>query len=688
MHTKKTFFIPLIFLALTVPAMPTMGAENPSAREQITTMDEVVVTATKTAEKRKDIANPLVIISPEEVSETPADNVGQLLSGEAGIDWRSRGNYGGAGQEIQIRGMNADETQVLVNGLNVNSPSLGRADLATVPMNWVDHVEVVKGAGSLLYGSGAMAGTVNVFTKRPEKEAHSFTASAGYGSDATFRLEGEQGMYVTDVFGYFVTAGHSETDGQRDNSDLNQNDASLNLIFDRGDLLQASLFGSIVDRSFGVPGIDPPAGSGNHFIDGVQFYSDESASTVDNGTATDTNLVAKISSRPDPRLKVSLQASRLYNRSINSSRYNASGGNTLAGTGVKSTIINTVTSIEGDAEIAPIADLKFLIGADYHHHDWQSGSRDLDTSGASTGDSSTTKAALHYQGTFIEAQYRPVDMVKLLAGIRHEKHSTFGSENIPRFGLIVNPYEGTALKLNHGKFFKAPTPNDLFWPSSDFAQGNIDLEAQTGWHSDATLEQSLLNNQLFATLGYFDWHVDGKITWAENPAYPGPFGNKWTPTNLYSGEGSGWEASIEFKPNSPFLYSLSYTYTDAEEEIAPGQWRDAQYMAKNRLKGKVTWYGDQGTTATLIGRYVGERDFYRSNADTSPTDTLDSYLTMDLRVDHRLTDNWQLILDLTNIFDEKYDTYVGSFVDSTGSRNFGFYPGSSRSILGRVTYSF
>lgn len=84
-----------------------------------------MVTATKTEEKRKDIVNSMVVKDAMDIAEAPAQSLGALLANEAGIDWRTRGNYGGAAESIQIRGMDADGTQVVRDGVVLNSPSLG-----------------------------------------------------------------------------------------------------------------------------------------------------------------------------------------------------------------------------------------------------------------------------------------------------------------------------------------------------------------------------------------------------------------------------------------------------------------------------------------------------------------------------------------------------------------------------------
>ena len=138
------------------------------------------------------------------------------------------------------------------------------------------------------------------------------------------------------------------------------------------------------------------------------------------------------------------------------------------------------------------------------------------------------------QGTFIEASLRPVEQVKLTAGYRYENHSEFGHEDVSRFGLIINPVPETAIKVNHGEHFKAPTMNDLFWPDSGSAKGNTSLKPETGKHSDITVEQELFGGRIFTSASWFKWDIDDKIDWAADPSQPSIFPGRfyYVPTNL------------------------------------------------------------------------------------------------------------------------------------------------------------
>jgi outer membrane cobalamin receptor len=474
-----------------------LGMGSGVRADQKVTLDTVVVTATKTEEKRKDISNSMVIKDNEDIREAAADNLGELLASEPGIDWRTYGDYGGARQAFKIRGMEAGEALVMVNGLSLNSPSLGEADVSGILLNNIERVEVVKGSGSLLYGSEAMAGTVNVITKSPSRERMDLAVRAGYGSQNTYQVSAENGLFVT-----------------------------LKLVLDKGSGLNINLYGQIVDREHGTPGIHPPEGTIlTAAAEGL--YSSESASLKDNTDSQDFHGQLEIETRPVQWLRLRAAGKYIRTESTHETWLNAAdpfGTGLAAGEGIRSKLINNVLGAEGDVEIQPWHGATVLVGSDLRDHEWDTQTTNLNQDGSAKDAGTPRDADLYSVGTFAEGQYRPSKYIKLQAGLRQEHHSTFGTEYLPRYGLILNPFETTAIKINRGKHFKAPTPNDLFWPEDSFVRGNPDLKAQTGWHTDITAEQQLAQDKLFITAGYFNWNIRDKITWAPNPAYPGPFG--------------------------------------------------------------------------------------------------------------------------------------------------------------------
>jgi len=656
-------------------------------------MDEVVVTATKTPEKRKEIANSVVLMDADAIKESPAQSVGQLLANEPGIDLRTYGNYGAATEEIHIRGMGGDATQVVVNGVVINSPSLGVADVGQIPLNNIEKIEIVKGPGSLLYGSGAMGGTVNIITKRPKPDKVALTTEVGYGTQDTYRLAAENGMVIGGGLGYYLTANRKETDGFRSNSDLKHTDASLNLLLNKGDKLDLSLYGDLVDRKYGVPGPKPPAGTQDYFINGLKFYDSESASLVNRGSDENYRTALELKSRLTDWLRLRMKADHSVQKSYNLDR----GYNTVTwmfdGSETESWVTNTIHGVEGNVDLTPCAWTSLLVGSEYRDFNYKNKQQNLDNTGAQlAGGVSTKEHQLFTQGTFAELSLKPIEQLKVNAGYRYEEHSTFGHANVTRLGLVVNPLDGTTLKANHGKHFKAPTMNQLFWPDDGSAKGNQSLKPETGWHTDFTVEQSLLNNHIFATVSYFRWDIKDKIDWAEDPSQPTaiPGLNYYTPTNLYTYKATGWELNAKIGPYYSLLLDTSLTLLDAEEEMAPGAARPARYKPECQFKGDLKYFTDFGLASTITARYVGSRPgYYQTITDLTPKIELDSYWTMDLKIEQVIAEHFRVALIATNIFDKGYATYVANFKDQNSWKTTQEqYPGAGRSMFLQVGYEF
>jgi outer membrane cobalamin receptor len=660
-------------------------------------LDDIIVTATKIPEKRKDIPNAVTVMDEKDIQASGAKSVGELMSNEPGIDWQTYGNYGGATQEIHIRGMRGNATQVLVNGVNVGSPSLGIADIGKIPIDNIERIEIVKGSGSLLYGSGAMAGTVNIITKEPKRDKMDLKVGAGYGTQNTYRIAAENGMFVAGDFGYYLTAGRTETDGFRDNSYLKQNDVSLKLLLDKRESMDISLYGDYIYRYYGVPGVEPPSGTQDYYLNGERFYNSEAASLLDHSGDKDGHVVLEIKGDPSEWFGYNLKGHYTNMENYNYWRY------AFDGTGGENWVTNQVLGIDGHVNIYPFQGAKLLVGGEYKDFNWKNGNLGLDAFGSRTGLESTARAHIFTKGVFTEAEYRPSQYGKVFAGIRHEDHSAFGSENLPLFGVVVNPFETTALKISHGKHFLAPTPNDLYWPADPYTRGNADLKPEIGWHTDVTVEQSFLKDKLFMTLSYFRWNVDNKIQW--EPDSQGVF----TPINLGGYKADGIEAGIKIGPFYNLSLALDYTYTDAKEENReytkqdygpPADFRysmvkrRASYTPRNQFKADLTYKSDFGLTVTATARYIDNRVVYRTESTTYPdTKTvsynLPSYWTADLKIEQRLYKHWVLSLSGINLFDKKYDTHLSTFTDQVSFKtSVAAYPGAGRSVFAGLAYEF
>lgn len=143
------------------------------------TLDQMIVTATRYEKKDVDVPASTVILTAEDLKNTGATNLQVALSKVPGLAYKNFGPGGAAmgtmGTEINIRGV-SNGTLVLVNGTPINLR--GKYYLDSIPVENIERVEIVKGGGSVLYGSEAMGGVVNIILK---KEA-SNSVTVGYGN--------------------------------------------------------------------------------------------------------------------------------------------------------------------------------------------------------------------------------------------------------------------------------------------------------------------------------------------------------------------------------------------------------------------------------------------------------------------------------------------------------------------------
>ncbi|HEX7983958.1 MAG TPA: TonB-dependent receptor plug domain-containing protein, partial [Duganella sp.] len=200
--------------ALTSLALAMAAAfSHTSALADVTAADTVVVTATRTPQPLADVISDTVTIKAEQIAEAGAGSVVDLLKRQRGIEVTRNGGAGSS-SNVYIRGANSNQSVVLVDGVRIGSSTTGAANWSAIPLTAIDHIEIVYGPLSSLYGADAIGGVIQIFTKQG-KGAPAVTAFAGYGSDKTreadVTVSGATGGEHS--FGYAVSAGKEKSDG-------------------------------------------------------------------------------------------------------------------------------------------------------------------------------------------------------------------------------------------------------------------------------------------------------------------------------------------------------------------------------------------------------------------------------------------------------------------------------------------
>jgi iron complex outermembrane receptor protein len=229
------------------------------AQEDEVTLGEVVVTATRDVEEIRKIPAGVSVVTKEKIEQSNAQNVVDLLRNEINIEVRDI--YGnGKSASVDIRGFGETgllNTLVLVDGRRVNNIDLSGADWTQIPLDQVERIEIIRGAGSVLYGDNAAGGVINIITKKPEKP---FSASAEIlGGSYHYNKEGGSVGGKWGPLSAILNGSYSATNGYRENGFLRTKDVGGKAIYDLNENISFNLSGSFHQDDQGLPGALPKA---------------------------------------------------------------------------------------------------------------------------------------------------------------------------------------------------------------------------------------------------------------------------------------------------------------------------------------------------------------------------------------------------------------------------------------------
>ena len=176
-----------VFALLAANLIHTQAAMAQSSSVSVasanSSIDPVIVTATRTPTRANDVLADYVYIGPEEIADAGQSSLVQLLQRQRGVEISSNGGSG-AIASVFLRGANSGQTLVLIDGVRSQSTNSGSPSWQAIPLSIIDHIEIIFGPQSSLYGSDAIGGVVQIFTKTGEGPIQ-VGASTGYGTYGT-----------------------------------------------------------------------------------------------------------------------------------------------------------------------------------------------------------------------------------------------------------------------------------------------------------------------------------------------------------------------------------------------------------------------------------------------------------------------------------------------------------------------
>jgi vitamin B12 transporter len=233
---KKNYFLVAAGLGLVQLALLSKAAQ---AQDTTRVLNSVVVTATRSPKKLSEIGRVVTVISPEQINQSQGKSLPELLNTIPGIIFSGAENSPGIGTDIYLNGASTGNTLILIDGFPVNNASSidGSYDLNAFPLDQIDHIEILKGSGSTLYGSDAVAGVINIITKHAKGQGLHPSLQLSGGSYNTFKeslgLSGNvknTGIAInlsnTDSRGFPSVP---DTNGLQKNNGFHQRSVSINL---------------------------------------------------------------------------------------------------------------------------------------------------------------------------------------------------------------------------------------------------------------------------------------------------------------------------------------------------------------------------------------------------------------------------------------------------------------------------
>jgi len=587
---KFSFKLSLISLAVLAPA---------ASAEEIPLYhgDEVVVTATRTARTADQTLSATTVITRRDIERSQATSVQELLAGQAGI---SIDNSGGAGKttNVYLRGTNADHVVVLIDGVKVGSATDGKAAFQYFPVEQIERIEVVRGPRSSLYGSEAIGGVIQIFTRKGG-EALLPSASVTLGSyntrQATVSLSGG-GM---DSW-FNLGLGQLETDG------FNAKKGAA-----------------------GAPPTEPDKdGYRNSSLNLRTGYRFNPGSEVDfhllhaqghnnyDGNPNQGNFVQQVAG-----FSLKHQVSDLWSLKLAAGQSQDDSDNFLDGA-FKSRFNTRRNTLSWQNDLALAPGHLFTLGLD----------RQEDTVASTTAYTVTSRDTT---GLFTQYQGR-AGKQDFQFSLRRDDNSQFGAYTTGNAAWGRALADDLRVTLAYGTAFKAPTFNQLYYPSSAFYQSNPNLKPERARSLEAGLSGKAGAGRW--SLNAFETRVDDLIA-------------GYTPvSNISSARIRGleavsslrlneWDARINLTLQNPQDQSGSST----NGNILP---RRAEQSARLDLdRGLGQW--QVGGTLRAEGRR------YDNLANTTK---LAGYGLLDLRAEYRLTGDLRLQARVENLFDKDYET--------------------------------
>jgi vitamin B12 transporter len=644
-----------VFLALHAGYPHWVLAGDDPNSEPVHTLDPMVVTATKTPVPISHVTSAVEVITAEEMALRKVRTVTDVLRLSQGTIVSSNGGPG-TQATVRIRGAASNQTLVLIDGAIVNSGTLGSFNFGPITTDNIESIEILRGAQSMMWGSDAMGGVVNIRTKRGEGP---FRAGAffEYGSFNTLReglnVSGQKGLIdLSMALSRWDSSGFSGINYRRGATERDsfrnwQASSRLGIALPKEGRFDVNFrwwnSDTSIDSSFGPSDVSDASNDSNGLV--LTGIWDQPITEWYSHVLTLAR--SKEKSPFDPGVS---------QRNLSTGLVSVPFGGPNE-TKVDSNRIETQHNLQLHESVA--------LNLGYQFRE-QNGKNDT---GLSKETLSSNSGYAQFQVNFFERLFAT-------AGVRYDDYNTFGNSTTYRVtgGYLLKETD-TKIRSSWATGFRAPTINELYFPNF----GNSDLDPEKSKSFDVAVDQFLLSKRLKLSVGYFWNRYKDLIETIQDVGAcgTGPFGTNFCPVNVSKARTEGWEtsAALVLAQDLPYMKLLDilgqYTYTSTRNLDTD---RRLARVPVDQVSIRVHYQPIDPLNVVLDFRWVGSQ-FNRPSTAQDDSQRVDSFKVVNLAVSYDVMKQVEVYTRIDNLFNEKYEEIL-------------FFGTPVRSVFGGIRVQF
>ena len=588
-----------VALAVALSAPVFVHAQTAGTNLPATDTTDYVVTASRMPESAAQAVRPVTVITAEDIRQSGAGSVTDLLRTLGGVEITQNGGLGSS-SSVFIRGANSDHTVVLVDGVRIGSATLGTAAFESIPLALIERIEVLPGPSSSLYGSDAIGGVIQIFTKSAKRSPGASVAVTAGSHDlrqaaASYAAALGEGTQLSLGLNYLSTDGINATTP----------DNTYNYNPDRDGLLQRSGQLRLTQQI-----------NADHEV-GVQWLRSASKGRFDDGPDIDSysqSVTQTLGAHWNGQLTQSWRSELSVARSQDQSTSYSSFPGTFDTREDQASWLNRLPAFGGTATVG----LEWL-------------KQSVDSTTDYTVDERTVRSALvGWKGQIGEHA--------LQADVREDRNSQFGHHTTAQLGWGWQLAQDWRLRAAWGSAFHAPTFNTLYYPGF----GNPDLKPEKSDSFELGLDGKLAGLELGATV--FDNRIRDLIDYAP-PDYLPANVNKARITGLSLKAGGALiDRDTRFKAN--------LTWQDPKNDET-----DQLLRRRARVFGGLHLTHNAGPAQIGTDFSWVSRRF--DSADQSAGSAMGAYGLVAVFGSWAFTPEWRLEARVNNLGDKHYTTAQG-----------------------------